>query len=323
LTEEPDRSGHDRGSAIRRRSSIATRFERTWRIRIHIFKIVHLLRRYSARGTIGVRRQGKRNAVAPPSAKSDLASQLAKGIFARPAVYPATVRFANADSHMNSDFKADVRSLSVSVDLTCGGARSSVFGVDRQDFSPQNATTLPINDARAFLATMKVLTASSPAKSLFSLSLRDKITVFRTIPSTELQEHQTLKPYQQLRYWSTVPFCHGSLDVVKQSATPSPSNPSHAMSSFDFGLQFLDTAKMTYWGERQDADFWIENASVAWQEAQAPFHKVQLSRDAGEAVYFDVTGNAAADSAPIGSINRARRSGEVASRRARTGAAPL
>jgi hypothetical protein len=122
------------------------------------------------------------------------------------------------------------------------------------------------------------------------------------------------------------------LDVVKQSATPSPSNPSHAMGSFDFGLPFLDTAKMTYWGERQDADFWIENASVAWQEAQAPFYKVarltlerngQLSRDAGEAVYFDVAGNAAADSAPIGSINRARWSGEIASRRVRTGAAPL
>ena len=32
----------------------------------------------------------------------------------------------------------------------------------RQDFSLQNATTLPINDAAAFLAMMKVLTARTP-----------------------------------------------------------------------------------------------------------------------------------------------------------------
>ena len=33
--------------------------------------------------------------------------------------------------------------------------------------------------------------------------------------------------------------------------------------------------------------------------------------------YFDVTGNTARDSAPVGSINRARQQGEVASRKAR------
>ena len=46
------------------------------------------------------------------------------------------------------------------------------------------------------------------------------------------------------------------------------------MSSFDFGIQFLDTERMTYWGKRQDANFWIENASVEWNEAEAPFHTV-------------------------------------------------
>ena len=98
------------------------------------------------------------------------------------------------------------------------------------------------------------------------------------------------------------------------------------MSSFDFGLQFLDAEKMTYWGKRQDANFWIENASVEWHEAEAPFHTVgrltllrnsQLAQAAGEVTSFDVTGNATADSTPVGSINRARRQGELASRKAR------
>lgn len=72
--------------------------------------------------------------------------------------------------------------------------------------------------------------------------------------------------------------------MVKQSATPSPGNPARplqrhdadalrnelirhieadaTMSSFDLGLQFLDTGNMTYAGKRRDASFWIENASV-------------------------------------------------------------
>src|ERR1700730_2150145 len=98
------------------------------------------------------------------------------------------------------------------------------------------------------------------------------------------------------------------------------------MSGFDFGLQFLDAERMTYWGKRQDADFWIENASVEWNEAEAPFHTVarltllsrsQLRPEAAEATYIDVTGNSTPDSTPLGSINRARWSAEVGSRKAR------
>jgi len=276
----------------------------------------------------------------------ELAARLAKGIFAKPGTYPAVVRFANADSNINSDFKPDVRSLSFSVDLTRGAMAGQ--GWSRQDFSMQNATTLPINDSTAFLATIKVLTASNPVTGLWSLPFKDKLRVVRTLALAELQARQKIRPYQQLRYWSTVPFRHGPNDAVKFSAIPSPDNPAHAlqkdnpkglqneltrhitqdsrMSQFDFAVQFLDTSKMTYWGQTRDANFWTENASVEWSEAEAPFHRVarlslvknsQLSPEASEATYFDVTGNSTPDSRPIGSINRARCPAEVASRRAR------
>src|SRR5271170_3710811 len=75
-----------------------------------------------------------------------LAMRLAKGMFAKPGVYPATVRFGNADPRKNSDFKADVRSLSFSVDLA-QGTSPSASPSGRQDFSLQNTKTLPINDA--------------------------------------------------------------------------------------------------------------------------------------------------------------------------------
>jgi hypothetical protein len=277
-----------------------------------------------------------------------LAARLAKGIFATPGVYPAFVRFGNADPNVNSDFKADVRSLSFSVDLTCGGTIIPDANLGRQDFSLQNATTLPINDSPAFLAIMKLLTASNPAAGLLSLPFKDKLRVLRTLTLVQVQTHQAIKPYQRLRYWSNVPFRHGPVDVVKYSATPSARNPAGPlqrsnpnalkdevirhlqedteMSSFDFGVQLLDTDRMTYWGKHQDASFWIENASVEWKESEAPFHTVarltllphsQLPPDAGEGTYFDVTGNSTPDSRPVGSINRARWPAEVASRKAR------
>jgi hypothetical protein len=279
-----------------------------------------------------------------------LAMRLAKGIFATPGVYPAIVRFGNSDPKSNSDFKADVRSLSFSVDLTQNGTAVSDTNGNggRQDFSLQNATTLPINDSPAFLALMKVLTAPNPLAGLLMLPFRDKLRVLRTLALVQLQSRQKIKPYQQLRYWSNVPFRHGPIDVVKQSATPFSDNPARPLqrsnpnamqdelirhltedrriSGFDFGLQLLDPNRMTYWGKRQDANFWIENASVEWNEAEAPFHSVarltllsnsQLSLDASEAVYFDVTGHSTPDSTPLGSINRARGPAEVASRKAR------
>jgi hypothetical protein len=282
-----------------------------------------------------------------------LAARLAKGIFAKPGIYPAIVRFGNADSKVNSDFKADVRSLSFSVDLTREGSVIPDANVTRQDFSLQNTTTLPINDAPAFLAIMKLLTASNPAAGLWSLSSTDKLRVISTLALVQVQAHQKIHPYQKLRYGSNVPFRHGPKENVKYSATPLPDNPARPlqksnpnalqeelgrhlkedgkMSGFDFGVQFLDTEKMTYWGKTHDADFWTENASIEWKESEAVFHSVarltllpnsQLPPAAAEAAYFDVNGHATPDSAPVGSINRARWSGEVASKKARMSVEP-
>lgn len=277
-----------------------------------------------------------------------LAARLAKGIFAKPGIYPAVVRFGNADPKINSDFKPDVRSLSFSVDLTQGGTAISLASVDRQDFSLQNAPPLPINDSRAFLAVMKVLTASNPSAGLWSLSLKDKLRALRAITLAQVQSRQAIKAYQQLRYWSNVPFHHGPIDVVQYSATPSRTNSAHPlqksnpkalqdelirhvtedskMSSFDFGVQFLEPSRMTYWGKHYDENFWIENASVVWNESEAPFHTVarltlvarsHLSQPISHATYFDVTGHSTSDSRPVGSINRARWRAETASKEAR------
>ncbi len=279
-----------------------------------------------------------------------LAARLAKGIYAKPGVYPATVRFSNADPNPNADFNPDVRALSFAVELAPGGLAAAGATTARQDYSMQSAITLPINDPHAFAVLARVLAAPSPIKGLWSSPFRDKLSFASSIIKGKLLARQPVRPYQQLRYWSNVPFRHGEADVAKYSASPSASNPAcplqasnpnalqdelirhlnedATMSSFEFGLQFLDTEKMTYRGRRRDADFWIENASVEWKEAQAPFHPVgrltllpksQLSADETAAMYIDVTENSTPDSTPVGGVNRARWHAEVASRKARMG----
>jgi hypothetical protein len=266
-----------------------------------------------------------------------LAARLSRGIFATPGIYPAKVRFANAAAQVNSDFKPDVRSLSFLVDLAGNDPTLPSASARRQIFSLQNATALPINDAPALLAMINLLSASKFMDGLWSLPLKDKLRVLRTFVLMQLQAHQPINPYQQLLYGSNVPFHHGT-DVVKYLAKPLRTNQAHAlqsgnpnalqdellrhlnedstMSSFEFGLQFLDADQMTYWGRPQPASFWTENASVEWKLSGAQFHVVarltllprsQLPQGGDETIYFDATGNALPEGAPLGSINRARR----------------
>ncbi len=201
-----------------------------------------------------------------------LAARLAKGIYARPGIYPATVRFSNSDPKVNSDFKPDVRAMSFAVELANGGATGTGDHCARQDYSLQSATTLPINDVHAFAVLARVLGASSPARILWSSPFRDKLIFASSFIKASMQTHQRIRPYQHLRYWGNVPFRHGAADVVKHAATPSAGNSARplernnpnalqdelirhvnedtTMSSFDFGLQLLDPERMTYRGKR-------------------------------------------------------------------------
>jgi hypothetical protein len=275
-----------------------------------------------------------------------LAGRLAQGIYAKPGVYPATVRFANAASTILSDRKPDLRALSFSVDTTPGAGMGSSY----QDYSLQSATTFPINDAHTFAVLMKVLSAAKGVeqlKAIWSLSIPDLFAFLGAAVRGAIQQHGKTRAYQQMRYWSTVPFRNGPFEAVKYAAIPSADNSAHElgegpndlqdelirhlnedarMSSFDFALQLLDTDRMTRWGFRRSASFWVENASVEWKESQAPYYvvgrltllpKSVLQPEACKHQFIDVTEHSTPDTQPLGSINRARLAAELASRKVR------
>ena len=274
------------------------------------------------------------------------AERLARGIFAVPGVYPAIVRFANADGGHRRDRWPDVRAMSFSIEVPPG----VVPGATRLDFSLNSATTFPINDAHAFAVTVRVLSADGMLakwKALRSLTWNEFRSLLRVMRLGRRQKKSgPRKPYQQLRYWSTVPFLHGGRDAIKYSAIPesNPARPLQAgpnvlqdeivrhvnedaqMSAFDFALQFLEPATMTHAGKTQDPSFWVENAAVEWNESESPFHVVARLRllpksvlppAQAETFSIDVTEHSTPDSRPIGSINRARWHAESASRAAR------
>jgi hypothetical protein len=98
------------------------------------------------------------------------------------------------------------------------------------------------------------------------------------------------------------------------------------MSAFDFGVQFLDARRMLFERTRRDAAFWIENASIEWPEHESPFHTVArltllprgaIQDGACERMFIDVNEFCLPEHEPVGSINRARRAAESASRQAR------
>jgi mono/diheme cytochrome c family protein len=281
-----------------------------------------------------------------------LAARLAQGIYARPGVYPATIRFANAASKVQRDSDHDVRAMSFAIDVPAGVVQPEPT---RLDFSMNNASTFPINDAHAFAALMKVDSAEggfAKLKALFGLPRQDLLGVLRTARQGLKQEHARTFAYQKTRYWSTVPFAHGSEDAVKYSALPGANNSARPigkgdnvlrdellrhvredaqMSYFDFALQLLDGQRMTHRGRTQAASFWVENASIEWNESEAPFVIVgrltltrgsALAQNECELMHIDVNANSLAENKPIGSINRARSAAESASRRARLAANP-
>ena len=123
-----------------------------------------------------------------------LAARLARGIFAKPGIYLATVRFSNSDPKPKADFKPDVRALSFSVELGPAGPTGAGLTSARQDYSMQSATTLPINDVHAFAVLARVLAASSPARSLWSLPVRDKLEFARSMIRGKLQARNRFGP---------------------------------------------------------------------------------------------------------------------------------
>ncbi|MDX1675674.1 MAG: di-heme-cytochrome C peroxidase, partial [Longimicrobiales bacterium] len=272
-----------------------------------------------------------------------LARRLARGPFARPGTYDATVRFANAESRVQSDMKPDVRACSFTATVPDPDGDEA-----RVDFSMNNSPIFPINDMHDFAVLMRVLAAPSGWKALgvfARMSFRERWRFLKTaVRGAREKKANTRVPFQLQRYWSTVPFTLGPDDAIKYSLIPRRHNHAEPLApgpdmlrnellrhlvedtpvaSFDVAVQLLDADAMTHRGRGRDPSFWIENAAAEWDEDQAPFHVVgrlslipgsQLTAEELAGMYMDVHEHGMDEFRPIGGINRGRWKPEKESR---------
>lgn len=269
----------------------------------------------------------------------DSESPLKRGMFSLPATYPTTLRFANAEGKILPDQEPDVRAVSLAVETPVAISNNQ----GRMDFALNNAPTFPINDAHVF-GNLMVVAEHGLVSGGFKVGFSGLKGIKKAFDLGEQQKTPATVPYQAMSYWSDVPFQLGEDQAVKYKLTPCAGNSAHSLTSdpdtlslelkrhvsesplascFDLQVQVLDTEKMTNAkGRRLSAADWIENATIEWNEQQAPFVSVATltllqdsMMDAAEceSLRIDVTKNSNEIHRGLGSINRARAAGESAS----------
>ncbi len=239
--------------------------------------------------------------------------------------------------------------MSFSVDVPAG-----VLGAEpaRVDFSMNNAPTFPINDAHAFAVFMRFASADGARAIWRSAAVARRSSDLCGLVATSVRgERQEQKPslaFQQMRYWSNVPFQPWADDAVKYSAIPNPDNPVTAVSErselpagrarpprqrrrHDELVRFRapasrhrtddasgPPARARASGSKMPASSGKKSRRHSMSSAAfACWPKSVLPAEECDAHFIDVTTNSTADSKPIGGINRARRLAEEASRNAR------
>jgi hypothetical protein len=268
----------------------------------------------------------------------DLPEHARQGLFAKPGRYDALVRFSNGASRVKKDDAGDVRGVAVKV-LGVDGVK--VLGEARtQDFLAILSPATPFRTADEFVAM--VLAARSPALALprviGALGFRG-LGLLRALLAGIGQPVTSLATR---RFYSALPIQCGPY-AVRFALTPLSASEGAPASGADRLRGDLESrlraGPLEYALELQffvdEARTPIEDASVDWPEALAPYVRVGtlvLSRqDASsekgralaarvEALSFDPW-HALVEHKPLGNMMRARKHAYFASTKGR-GAAP-
>lgn len=272
--------------------------------------------RDAARGTIA-RRDAHAKAHGCVSAEFEvldgLPPELRIGIFAEPRRYTAVVRFSNGAGVLAPDRRGDSRGMAIKLlDVVASPSGTQDFVlVDHPVFVIRN------------VADYRVLQSASPQWRFFVPGWNPFRWRWREILLTLAILRQRVRNPLDLRYWSMTPFLFGEV-ACKFSAVPvgPPSgfqdtdapdflrrnlgrHLATAEARFDFRVQL----------RTQPDAMPVEDPTVAWREAAAPFRTVaRITIPAQPLAPDDFCENlsftpwhAVAEHRPLGGLNRARR----------------
>lgn len=270
----------------------------------------------------------------------DLPPELAQGLFARPAIYEAILRFSTNAGDILDDAIRLPRGVALKI-LGVEGARlSGSEGEATQDFLLVNGPAFAAPDPKKFLANLKMLTATTDkaegAKKALSSVLRAFEAGLEAVggQSAMLTTLGGAKPVHPLgaTYYSQTPFRYGDYIAKFQLAPVSAikefaDETINASGRPDAIREAMNELLIEQGGEWElrvqlctDLDAMpIEDASKMWDEEESPFRSVarvtvapQLAWSPGHSegledrLFFSPWHGLAAHQ-PLGGVNRARR----------------
>lgn len=206
---------------------------------------------------------------------ADLPERLRIGAFAAEKTYPAWIRFSNANPKAVGDQRKDVRG--VAIKLLDDGQPDFP-----QDFILASCSTIPFGTWAAFYEVL-YWGLRNPVYLFFKMLLQGNLKKFITLYRMMRHDSSPL----DISYFSVTPYAFGEA-VIKyvlrptseyQSALPKTLTESYLSESmrrhllrhdatFDFCVQF----------QQDDVKTPLEDCSVEWKEADAPFIKVAQLR---------------------------------------------
>ena len=209
---------------------------------------------------------------------ADLPPHARIGLFAEPKSYPAFVRFSNGAARPAPDPRPDVRGLALKI-LGVDGKKliPGLEDATTQDFLAIRTSSVPMRDADEFIALIKAAQTPAllPFRLMLALGLRRGVQMIKALVASMKLPLSTLA---STSYYSALPIKFGPYAVrfafVAQDA-PMPSKGRDPMYIgdqlaerlrdrpvvYDFRVQFYQDATRTP----------IEDASVDWSEADAPY----------------------------------------------------
>jgi hypothetical protein len=250
------------------------------------------------------------------------------GLFASPGAHEAWVRFSNGMGRVRADGKGDVRGLAIKVLGVLG--RKIIPGLEdatTQDFLLIQSPSLAVRDADEFMflvdAGRKPLTLLPRFVGRFGL--RRTLKILGALPKSFPSNVPSLA---SLQFWSPVPFQYGPYAVratVRPIDPPAPTPPRRSPTYLTDDLAATLAARPLTWAFLvqfyvNDEKTPIEDASVDWREADAPFLEVarltlpvqdvrspegQRDSQLVEEMSFDPW-HALVEHRPLGSMMRAR-----------------
>lgn len=209
--------------------------------------------------------------------QDNIPEELKQGVFARPATYPAMLRFANTTER--DDSKKDIRGLSIRLSNVEGPVLWGKPGF--QDFLLNSYPALFVATPEDFLAFIQ----ARQEDKILRFFLNPFAPQLKSLWIVLKARKKHLSPLD-IRYWSTVPFRLGAATalVVKYSMIPcSDYKTRQAVAAGENQLRAAIKAHLQqasacfHFAVQKQTDpktMPIEDASVIWDEDVSPFQTV-------------------------------------------------